>query len=189
MGIFFSVRANIGLAPWHAFTVGFCNVTGLSYGRVNVGVGIGLLIITSFMKEPIGIGTAFNILLISLFVDFMAWMDLIPYIQSFWLGIPALLLGQVFTSLGSYFYMGAGLGCGPRDTLMVAMSKRFPGAPIGIVRGGIEFTVLTIGWLLGAKVGLGTIIAMFGISYILQITFSLLKFDVRKINYHSLGSK
>ena len=66
-----------------------------------------------------------------------------------------LLLGQLSICIGSYFYIGASLGCGPRDALMVALGKRLPKVPIGIVRGVIEGTVLLIGWLLGAKVGIG----------------------------------
>lgn len=78
------------------------------------------------------------------------------------------------------------MGCGPRDSLMVALGKRLPKVPIGVIRGSIEATVLVVGWLLGAKIGVGTIISVFGIGFILQWTFKLLKFDVRKVQHESV---
>ena len=53
--------------------------------------------------------------------------------------------------------MGADLGTGPRDGLMLGIANR-TGWTIRQVRGGMELTVLAVGWLLGAAVGLGTII-------------------------------
>lgn len=97
-----------------------------------------------------------------------------------------LLLGQVSICIGSYFYIGASMGCGPRDALMVALGKRMPNVPIGITRGLIEGTVLLIGWLLGAKVGIGTVISVFGISFILETTFKLLHFDVTNVDHESV---
>lgn len=79
-----------------------------------------------------------------------------------------------------------GLGCGPRDALMVALGKRFSKAPIGLVRGLLEGSVLLIGWLLGAKVGLGTVIAVFGIGIIIEYTFKLFRFDVKGVQHENL---
>ena len=89
--------------------------------------------------------------------------------------------------MGSYYYIGAALGCGPRDALMVALGKRLKKTPIGLVRMLIEGTALLIGWALGAKVGLGTVISVFGMGTILQVTFQILKFDVKDITHEGLG--
>ena len=95
--------------------------------------------------------------------------------------------GQVVICLGSYFYIGAAMGCGPRDALMVAMGKRFSRLPIGLVRGILEGTVLLLGWLMGAKVGIGTIIAVFGIGTIMEYTFRILKFDVKGVRHENFA--
>jgi len=70
---------------------------------------------------------------------------------------------------------------------MVAIGKRLPKAPIGVIRGLLEGTVLIIGWLLGAKVGIGTAIYVIGIGFILQFTFKLLHFDVKNIDHESIS--
>ena len=70
---------------------------------------------------------------------------------------------------------------------MVALGRRLPKIPIGAIRGLIEGTVLIIGWLLGAEIGIGTIISVFGIGLILQFTFKLLYFDVKNIKHESVA--
>ena len=97
-----------------------------------------------------------------------------------------LLTGQFIVSLATYFYISAGFGCGPRDSLMVALGKKFPQMPIGAIRGTIEAVVLVIGWLMGAKVGIGTVIAVFGMGFVLQFTFKILKFEIRTVKHESI---
>jgi uncharacterized membrane protein YczE len=58
--------------------------------------------------------------------------------------------------VGSAFYIGADLGAGPRDSLMLVGARR-TGARIGVVRALLEISVLIAGFLLGGAVGLGTV--------------------------------
>lgn len=186
-GLTLSIQANIGLAPWDAFSIGVSNITGLTYGNVSILTGIVILIVVAgFLKEKIGFGTILNTILIGVFVDLIQSINFIPFMTNFFLGTLMLLSGQVVISLATYFYISSGMGCGPRDTLMVALVKLLPTIPIGAIRGSIEGTVLIIGFLLGAKVGLGTVIAVFGISFILQTTFKLLKFDIKAVLHENI---
>ncbi|WP_425804142.1 YitT family protein [Desulfitobacterium sp. Sab5] len=187
LGSFLSIQANIGLAPWEAFSMGGSYLTHISYGNIVVISGFVIIAIDFAFKEKIGFGTILNAILIGKFVDLIQFANIVPLMSNFWLGILMLLLGQVVICVGSYFYIGASLGCGPRDALMVALGKRMPKVPIGAIRGLIEGTVLIIGWLLGAKVGMGTVISVFGIGLILQFTFNLLRFDVKNIKHESVA--
>ena len=186
LGIFLSIQANIGLAPCEAFSMGGSYLTHLSYGDIVVITGFIIIAIDYVLKEKIGFGTILNAILIGKFVDLIQFFNIIPMMSNFWLGLLMLLLGQVVICVASYFYIGAALGCGPRDALMVALGKRLPKIPIGAIRGLIEGSVLLVGWLLGAKVGIGTVISAFGIGFILQFTFKLLRFDVKKIKHESI---
>ena len=187
LGSFLTIQANIGLAPWEAFSMGGAYLTHLSYGNIVVLTGFIIIVIDFVFKEKIGFGTILNAILIGKFVDLIQFVNVIPKMSNFWFGLVMLLLGLVVICIGSYFYIGAGLGCGPRDALMVALGKRMPKVPIGAIRGLIEGTVLIIGWLLGAKIGIGTIISVFGIGFILQFTFKLLFFDVKKIEHENIA--
>ncbi|HXK13443.1 MAG TPA: hypothetical protein VNH45_02815, partial [Gaiellaceae bacterium] len=53
-------------------------------------------------------------------------------------------------------YIGANLGAGPRDSLMLVGSRR-TGIRIGAVRALLEISVLVVGFLLGGTVGVGTL--------------------------------
>ena len=186
LGSFLTIQANIGLASWEAFSMGLAYLTDQTYGNILIISGFVILLVDVALKEKIGFGTILNTILIGTFVDLIQAVDLIPQINNFFSGVLMLLLGQLSICIGSYFYIGASLGCGPRDALMVALGKRLPKVPIGIVRGVIEGTVLLIGWLLGAKVGIGTVISVFGISFILEVTFNILHFDVTNIEHESI---
>lgn len=187
LGSFLTIQANIGLAPWEAFSMGGSYLTHISFGNIVVISGVVIIVFDYALKEKIGFGTILNALLIGNFVDLIQFANIIPMMTNFWLGLLMLLLGQVIICVGSYFYIGASLGCGPRDALMVALGKRLPKVPIGVIRGFMEGAVLIIGWLLGAKVGIGTVISVFGIGFILQITFKLLRFDVKNIMHESIA--
>ena len=187
LGLTLSIQANVGLAPWDAFSMGVSNISGISYGNISILTGIVILIVVAgFLKEKIGIGTILNTILLGFMVDLMQSIHLIPFMTNFFLGILMLLSSQIIISLATYFYISPGMGCGPRDTLMVALGKLFPKIPIGAIRGSIEGIVLFIGFLLGAKVGIGTVIAVFGISFILQYTFKLLKFDIKAVVHENM---
>ena len=181
LGSYMSIQANVGLAPWDAFSMGISYKTGIMYGNVVVYTGFLIIIIDFLLKEKIGFGTIINAILIGKVVDLCNYLGLLPMLDNFAAGVAMLFAGQVVICLGSYFYIGAAMGCGPRDALMVAMGKRFSRLPIGLVRGILEGTVLLLGWLMGAKVGIGTIIAVFGIGTIMEYTFRILKFDVKGV--------
>ena len=181
LGSLLTIQANIGLAPWEAFSMGVSYLTGLSYGNVVVLSGLLIAVVDLLFREKIGFGTLLNALLIGTFVDLIAWFNVIPQMQSFWTGVPMMLLGLFVICLGSFFYIGAGLGCGPRDALMVALCKRADRVPVGVIRSSMEGAVLLIGWLLGAKVGIGTVISVLGIGFMIQYTFKMLRFNVKSV--------
>ncbi len=186
IGSYLSIQANVGLAPWGAFNIGVAAATGLTYGNVSIITALLVILVDVALKEKIGMGTLMDSILMGVYVDLLIRLDPLPLCTNYGLGILVLLLGQVAICLGSYYYISAGLSCGPRDSLMVALDKRLTKVPIGAVRGLIETGALLVGWLFGAKVGLGTIIAVFGISSILQLTFSIFRFDPKSVDHEDI---
>lgn len=186
LGSYLGIQANVGLGAWEAFGIGVSGIVHMSYGDVTVLTGVAILVLDVLLGEKIGIATILNTLIIGKLVDAMLTVNLIPQMQNYFAGVAMLLTGQIVLCFGVCFYVGAGLGAGPRDSLMVALGKRLRRVPIGAVRGAIEGTVLIIGWALGAKVGIGTVISVFGISFIMQATFRLLRFDVKAVRHESL---
>jgi uncharacterized membrane protein YczE len=85
------------------------------------------------------------------------------------LGIAAVYfaLAIPLTGLASGLYIGAGLGHGPRDGLMVALAIR-TGWSIRRIRTLIELSVLVFGWLMGGTVGIGTVIFTLTVGHAVQ---------------------
>ena len=97
------------------------------------------------------------------------------------------LIGPIILSVGMILYMKPELGCGPRDTLMVQLGKRFPRANIGIVRFAMDITVFFIGVLLGAPYGWGSVFAIGCNSFIMQGIFRIFGFESRSLTHESLA--
>jgi uncharacterized membrane protein YczE len=75
--------------------------------------------------------------------------------------IPFLLGSLVLFGVGGGLYIGSGLGPGPRDGLMTAITAR--GHRLWVVRTIMECSVLVVGFLLGGDVGVGTLLLAFAI--------------------------
>ena len=121
---------------------------------------------------------------IGVFVDVLMLRVRVPVMQGFMAGLVMLLAGLFVIAIASVFYIGAGYGAGPRDSLMVVLAKR-TGRPVGLCRVFIEGVALLLGWLLGGHVGIGTVVSALGVGFAVQIVFALLRFDVRKIYQES----
>ncbi|MCL2498206.1 MAG: hypothetical protein FWF06_06325, partial [Symbiobacteriaceae bacterium] len=102
------------------------------------------------------------------------------------LGSVIMLLGGLYIlAIGSYFYIAAGFGAGPRDSLMLILTRKSR-LPVGVVRSLLEFTVAISGWFLGGLVGIGTIIAVFGGGFCIQTSFRFFGFDPTAVKHENV---
>ncbi len=186
LGSVIIINAHIGYAPWDVFHVGAAKTMGVSVGTVAIVTGIFIGFLIFFLGEKIGLGTILNMVLIGGFIDIIFSINIIPLARSVIWSILMLMVALIMLALGTYFYISAGLGAGPRDSLMVALTRK-TGLPIGVCRGMIEVTVVTIGWKLGGMVGIGTIITAFTIGFWIQVTFKAFQFDATKIIHETLS--
>lgn len=148
------VRAGIGVAPWDVLTLGIEKQTGLGFGLITNIVGIFVLLLWIPIRQKPGVGTVLNVLLVGPSAQVGLW--LIPDIESLWVRVPVFIGGLLLLAIATGLYIGARFGPGPRDGLMTGIHRRW-GWPIWAVRTSIEVVVLSIGWLLGGNVGLGTL--------------------------------
>ena len=184
LGIVVTIKANVGYGPWEVFHVGLGKTVGISIGTASILVGLVIVILSVLMGERIGLGTILNMLLIGIFIDLILSLDLIPLMPNPYAGMAALIVGLYVIAFGSYFYIGSRFGTGPRDGLMVALTKRTR-LPIGVVRGSIEAAATLSGWLLGGMVGVGTVVSALAIGFCVQSAFALLRFDPTTIEHRS----
>jgi uncharacterized membrane protein YczE len=166
IGVALMVVANLGLSPWEVLHQGISRKTGIPIGTVGIFTGIVVLLLWIPLKERIGIGTMFNVVMIGIVIDLTLWV-LPETIEMMWLRWVLMLGGTVIIAFGTGLYIGVGLGPGPRDGLMMGLARK--GVNVGIARIGIEVSVLVIGWLMGGTVGVGTLVFAFGVGPLVAI--------------------
>lgn len=179
-GIVFALRSGLGVSPWDVFHDGIRQATPLSFGVATILVGVLLVGVGALLGVRVGPGTVANMVLIGVFVDLLLAGGVPQDLDAQGLAIRLLALaaGVVLVALGSALYIGAGLGSGPRDGLMLAISTR-TGLRVGLVRALIEIAVLAAGVLLGGSAGIGTVLFAFGIGPAVEAAFRLLRVEVR----------
>lgn len=148
------VRSNLGLDPWNVFHQGLSLKTGMSLGTASILMGVLVMLTWIPLRQKPGLGTLCNIFVIGLSMD--AALAVMPEITGLPLRLAFMALGVLLTGMGGAAYIGAGMGTGPRDGLMIGLNQRF-GWSIRVSRMLIEISVLAGGWLLGGSVGLGTV--------------------------------
>jgi Predicted membrane protein len=186
VGIVLTVHANLGASPWDVFHLGLAEKFGLTFGVTNIAVSVVVVTIAALMGERIGIGTLCNVVSIGVFIDLLRYAGWVPEMRSFVPGVAMLVAGLFVIAFATVLYIGAEYGAGPRDSLMVALT-RLTGRPAGFCRCCVEGTVLFFGWLLGGVAGIGTLIAALGIGVAVQVAFGLAHFDVKRIRHESLA--
>ena len=123
-------------------------------GWVVIATGIVVLTLWIPLRQRPGLGTVLNAVVVG--AVFEAVATIVPDdIESLPTRVGLLTLAIIGNGLATAAYIGAGLGPGPRDGLMTGLAAR--GYSIRVMRTAIEVTVLTIGWLLGGSVGVGTV--------------------------------
>ena len=123
--------------------------------------------------------------LIGVFLDIILKSHIIPVAETLVLGVAMLFVGLFIIALATYFYIKSAFGAGPRDSLMVALTRK-TGLPVGVCRGIIELLAVVAGWMLGGMLGIGTIIFALAIGYFIQTTFKLLAFDATEVKHETL---
>ena len=186
-GVYLTIQANIGAAPWDVLNLGLSGSLGILYGNASIAVSLTILLIDILMKEPIGVAMFIDAVVVGKAVDFFNWLGAVPCCRSLATGIPVLIAGLFILSYTQYAYMIASLGCGPRDTLLVGLAKRAKRLPIGAVSIALLSAATLIGWLLGGPVGIGTLLCAFGTGPVMQLVFRTVRFDATGIRHQRLS--
>ena len=188
-GICMTVNSQLGISPWDVFAQGLAfKLSALTGGNYTLGtltrwIGWVVLVLAVVLKEKIGFGTIYDILIVGSFINFYTDNNLVPMPQAFVPKFVLLIMGFVVWSFGVYLYLAAELGAGPRDSLMAALAKR--NIPVNIAKNAIEAVVFVIGWICGGTVGIGTVIAVFIMGYLIKFWFAVFKFDLAKAQNES----
>jgi uncharacterized membrane protein YczE len=175
LAIVLMLESGLGLPPWDVLHQGIARHTPMTLGVASIAVGIVILAVAWIAGQPPGLGTVANAVVIGAAIDLLQAIDAVDRLSE--AGLPAriamLAAGVLLFGVGSAFYIGAGFGAGPRDSLMIALSRR-TGRRIGLVRATMEITVLVSGVALGGVAGVGTLTLALLVGPVVELAFWIL---------------
>ena len=164
------ISAGLGNAPWSVLAQGLAKQVDISIGLATLLISLTVLLLWIPLKEKPGLGTVMNILVIAIAIDI--GLSIFPSESNLVIELSMVIIGTFLVGAGSSLYITCGLGPGPRDGWMTALHFR-TGVPVGRVRFGIEVVALTLGWLLGGTLGIGTLIFALLIGYAIAFWFGV----------------
>ena len=174
IGISLNYLANLGLGPWGVFHDGLSKTLGISYGRTIIITGVAVMLLWIPLKQKPGLGTIVDIFLVGIVADLIILNFELS--DSIFLSLTLIAFGIILIGSGTAIYVGADLGAGPRDGVMVGLETI--GLKIGAARNLIELFAFLTGWLLGGLVGYVTILFVIGIGPVVQMVLPYV--DMRK---------
>lgn len=188
LGAAIGVKAGVaGTNAWSTLSLGLCDMFDITFGTGTFCISLAIIVIDLLGKGKLGFGTFLNATLSPFFSDlFLRLFSFIPNASNMFLGTICTLIGQVVISFATILYMSPALGCGPRDTLMLIIGRKFPKAPIGMVKFGLEMVVLLAGFLMGGPFGLGTVLVIVLQASIFQFACKVTHYEPRSIKHEDL---
>lgn len=151
-----------GTDPFQVLAHGIWYQTNLDFGTLYMIVNLIMLVAVFFVdKRKIGIGTAINIFLLGYVVSFstklfMTWMPN----PEIWVRIVFLIIGLLILSLSAALYFTGDLGVSTYDAVAIILSENTP-IKFQYLRISSDILCTVIGFLLGATVGVGTLVTAF----------------------------
>jgi uncharacterized membrane protein YczE len=154
-GIALVLRSELGAAPWEVFHAGLARTTGLSVGTAASATAIAAIAVAAAAGVRPGIATLINAVVLGGCIDVA--LAVLPTAGSLAAACGYLAAGIAALALGTGLYMSAGLGSGPRDSLMVALARTCRWSTAR-ARAALELTAVVAGLALGGRAGIGTLV-------------------------------
>ncbi|WP_101258524.1 YczE/YyaS/YitT family protein [Streptomyces barkulensis] len=124
------------------------------------------------------------------FVTFLlcgSLIDLMRLADPQWIRpVPALALAVLLCAYGSGLIIMSGTGIRAMDLIVISLHQRM-GVPFWAAKAGVEAVLLTLGWLLGGPVGVGTLAFLVFVDGLIQ-PFMAFNARVLKLTNHGLAA-
>jgi uncharacterized membrane protein YczE len=169
-GMAMFVRSGLGAAPWDVFHLGVVSRTALGLGLVSELAGLVIILINWLMGIKPTLGTVLNMLTFGPIMQ--VEIGLLPRPEALLFRWLMLLVGIFLMGFGTGLYVSADLGSGPRDGLMIGLTRRL-GVSVGMVKNTMDICIAVLGWWLGGPLGLGTAAVALGQGPAVQIGLNL----------------
>lgn len=156
IGVALLLRAALGSDGWSTLINGITIASGQPFVIVNILVGVVFVAIAWSRGLRPGLGTVVQPVLVGLVISVV--MDAVDEPEQLWLRLVFLLVAFPILAIGVAGYLGSGTGAGPTEAAALAWDPPIPFRwSYSVVQGGGALA----GWLLGADIGMGTLLVIF----------------------------
>ena len=180
LGISMMIKSGLGCFALTAGNIAVANWCGISVGIAGMIIEVAMLLLATYLGEGIGLTSIINAIYGSIMIDVFG--AILPM-------HPLMVLGLLIIPFGWVLMGRAGFGDTGSNILMNALLKRY-GLSISFMRSTQEVVFLSLG-LLGAReyVTWFTIALTFGLGYLLQVCYKLVKYDPTEIKHSFIIKK
>ena len=177
LGISMLIRSGLGCFALTAGNLALANWFGITVGTAGMILEIIMLLLATYLGEGIGLTSIVNAIYGSVMIDVFSFI--LP-------STPLMIIGLLIIPFGWVLMGRAAYGDTGSNILMNALLKKY-GLSISLMRGIQEVVYLSLG-LLGAReyVTWLTIALTFGLGYLLQVCYKLVKYDPTEIKHSFL---
>jgi len=175
------IEAQLGTDPLDVFALGVRDHTPLTLGLAQGGfAALMLLVWTGLMRRApsvwpfitfLSCGSLIDVLLATTWIANIATPD-----------FALMLVGVGLCALGSAYIIMSGIGIRAMDLVALALAER-TGRPFWVFKAVLEALLLTVGWLLGGPVGVGTVFFLVFVGFLIQPVMTLNTRVARLPNY------
>lgn len=161
--------SSFGVDAFSCMNLGISGFLHMSFGTWQLLLNAAILVVVFFnAREGIGVGTIVNMICVGYLADFIYWIfqEVIKVEMTLPLRILALAIGCIFAGMGVAFYMVAGMGVAPYDSVATIIQNRSHGripfqnarvmSDVMCVVAGVAFCFMSHGSL-RLIIGIGTI--------------------------------
>lgn len=155
LGVALLLDARLGSDGYSTLVNGLTIASGLSFGLVNLVVGVSFVLMAWLRGRPPGVGTITQVVVVGLVVDLL--LRVLPTPEGMVARSVELLVAFVVLCVGVAGYLAADLGAGPAEAAGLAWD---PPLPFRWSYTGVQALGALIGWLGGADVGVATLLVV-----------------------------
>jgi uncharacterized protein len=166
IGAFLFISSNLGTDPLDTFALGLLRHVPGTIGLAQAGVAVlCLLAVAMWTRRRPVVSPLFTFFFCGSLIDLLR-LPSMPWL----IALPAYLLlamGTALCAYGSALIIMSGFGIRAMDLLAITMVSRWRW-PFWTAKGTLEGCLLTLGWLLGGPVGIGTVCFLAGVDLLIQ---------------------
>lgn len=171
LGVTLFLLANLGADPFNVFIQGLNHLMrgfNLTHGIIHMCISFMIILVLLVVdKSYIKAGTIICMFCGGPIIDFFMWLlnglDIVN--MGLMIKIPVLILGCIILALGMTIVIRSEAGTGPNDLVAVVISEKGH-FNFGLTRVITDIIFVVIGFMLGGKFGIGTIICAFLVGFV-----------------------